>query len=959
MEGLEPSKGVSYDSMSFDINLVRDKDDGRGGCKKTTDPNGAKEPLLSFEPFRPTVIDLPKRTGWLKRTIKSAGSTLSKISSGSSRSNKSSAKKNVAETFPSQSEINGSNSSHSPITKAENNTENASDEVQILSYSSARSTVNNSSFRSSAELLISSVDQDTCDVSSQKEGTKLKLPNKTGLNSSSERIPPNNDIISDFHNSPSKINGTKIFREPELVRLSSVEELLQKDDNSKTYVEKCTKFAKMYTDSAKFRYDDLAKNCVFDPKSFNIDEPSPLQKLKDISYCKKGEIADPNPPRSPIETDLTTTRKSNEKTVEFIARDCNEVQLFDSNLPPCSTERNKSGNVSYSTKGILSNSQRVFKYTEGYDKIEDVSRLGPVPFPDLSLKERMIALLELVGAPEELKSCNDMRLSLTCLHPCLTKLLGFLWNNINTGLKENSHLRKMVKKLEDQTFIDATMHTSKQSEFSKLTSIHVERLNDLERTLHDVELQYSRQKAYNDECLTQVNTAMEAMTGVLSLFFSQEFYFEWQKDTKDRIDSLMVYLNDICNYFSTMRTDIILRLEQDYEMKELTEKSDFLTEHCSLLERENESLKAVASAYRQLQDIVTDKNILIHSLEAENQSLKNEVESKTKHLELTLKEHERKIAELNTLPTAERGRVLESWERSDYEKALTSKEEEILNLKHQISLFDLIINNNEAEMKNNESRYKGLETKVAILSNENIVLKLKNDEALREKKDELSKTDAKFQERLLAMRREINEQKKMYDNELQRYKINYEKTLQSALKVTLKAESLLRDASTNPAYKIGFPNRTLKYFMKKKDMFQNIRDSVICSETNFEPKSAIVISSVSNATSSKKNKTKELTFVSQRKQEFNDTLHELKLANMNRSPTKPKHNAKQIIQKLREWKQNQDNAFGSSAYKEDSIFTANLEAHNSSSKTAQLSTANWTNALENNYHTKYMETILH
>lgn len=908
--------------------------------QEITDLSGVNETLLSFEPFCPTLIDMPKRPGWLKRTIKSAGSTISKMRGSSSKPNRVTEKQKLTKNATQPLATYHMNDITLSAMKSEES-KPVSEEVEILSYSSVRSGFDNPPPLSA-----------TCDAHS------ANVIDESKIDSSSATAVDVNEMSENQHLGKKKdeTKDKQDFCGDGNTGLSKIEKLLQNDRESKTYVEKCSKFAKYYMESVKFRYEDLEKECIFDPNVFNINEPSPLQKFKDAENKEK-IISDPESPAFCVENDHESSKVQLRRKVGFVAQDGHEIQLFDSNLPPCTTERNKNHTIPPTSNGVLSTSNRIFKYTDSYNKFEDVTKLGPVPFPDLSLKERMTALFELVGAPEELKECNDLRLSLTCLHPCLAKILGFLWRNINVGLKENNHLRNMVKRLEKQRLIDSTAHESKQEEFSKLTTIHVQKLNDLERTLQEVEVQYSRQKAHNNSSLELVNTAMEGMTGVLNLFFSQEFYEEWQKDTKDRIDSLMVYLNDICQYFSTMQTEMILKLEHNAEMNELTERCEFYTENCSLLERENESLKAVASAYRQLQDIVTEKNIIISSLEVENRSLKKQVETKAKDLELLSVKHEREIAKLKDLSKAERGRILKVWDRTDYEKALDSKEEEIVKLNHRISLLDLIIDNKVTEIKNNESRYRGLETKVAILSNENIVLKSKHDEVIKKKKEDLAFFNEKFQKRLLAMKREIDKNADMYHNELQSYRTNYEKTLSSALKVTLKAESALSAIYSNNVDRFGSTNRTLNYFMKKRDMFQNIRDNMVSNKPKPEYKPAITITSVSDGIENKDNRNEELHYISEQKQGFNDSLRELKVANVNSNcSSRSKHNAKQIIQKLREWKQNQ-NTSELSPDKEDSIFSTGIETDYSTSNIAQLSTRNWASALKNNYNAKYLESI--
>ena len=124
-----------------------------------------------------------------------------------------------------------------------------------------------------------------------------------------------------------------------------------------------------------------------------------------------------------------------------------------------------------------------------------------------------------------------------------------------------------------------------------------------------------------------------------------------------------------------------------------------------------------------------------------------------------------------------------------------------------------------------------------------------------------------------------------------------------------------------------------------------------------EYKPAITITSVSDGIENKDNRNEELHYISEQKQGFNDSLRELKVANVNSNcSSRSKHNAKQIIQKLREWKQNQ-NTSELSPDKEDSIFSTGIETDYSTSNIAQLSTRNWASALKNNYNAKYLESI--
>lgn len=110
--------------------------------QEITDLSGVNETLLSFEPFCPTLIDMPKRPGWLKRTIKSAGSTISKMRGSSSKPNRVTEKQKLTKNATQPLATYHMNDITLSAMKSEES-KPVSEEVEILSYSSVRSGFDN------------------------------------------------------------------------------------------------------------------------------------------------------------------------------------------------------------------------------------------------------------------------------------------------------------------------------------------------------------------------------------------------------------------------------------------------------------------------------------------------------------------------------------------------------------------------------------------------------------------------------------------------------------------------------------------------------------------------------------------------------------------------------------------------------------------------------------------------
>ncbi|KAG0672151.1 hypothetical protein C6P43_002226 [Kluyveromyces marxianus] len=848
--------------------------------------------LLSFRPFCPTTADISDKDGWLKRKIRSAGSTLSKLRGSSNKSECS--KKNSEIESPSL--INTSDMAFQQGSKSAESKE----AIKIISYSSVRSDSSTPSLRTSVN------DDDVAESKglSTHVLTTRKVTSKNLKGIVNIESPPKKNIET-----PELQSVTSKSSDEFLNKLSVIEGLLAKDKDYKSYVETCSSVAHKLSNSVEFSYEGVAQECQFNPDTFNIHEPSCLEKIR-ISNSKE------NTTRVPIIHDKSfrSKKEEKEKKVEFAPSKENDLQEYDSNMPPSATERGKINNVSGRKNGILINSKNRGTAEQAIDKSwEEISKLGPIPFTDFDIKEKVVALFELMGAPEEFKQCNDLRLSLACLHPCLSKLLNFFWSIINNGLEENKWIKETAKQLEKQNLIDAGIYEMKNREFHNLASIHVSNLNELERTVENLKIEIAQQQSHNDKTFEEVNNAMVGMTGVLKNFFSQDFYQEWKDDTKYRIDSLMVYLNAICDYFCTIQQNMALDLESCAEKDALRDQLDFYADNCRILERENESLRAVAQAYHCLQDVITKKNVIINSLKSDNYLLNKEVEKKTRELELSLVKHENEIAKLASISLNERRRVLDIWEKSDYEQALMANEEEILELKNRIDILDSIIHNKDAKRKNSTNRLNFLETKVATLSKENTILTAKYEKTIEQKRDALRAFDLEFKKRLEAMRSELEKKTDIYNDQIKKYKRQYENTLNNALKVTLQAESIFQALSNN---KNISSNKALRYFTKKRAMFKSVKETILsntsvdshCDSEESKYKSASNYRPIGYpALDSNKNiENEDVEYFSLRRKDFNDSLIELREVNVNNRLYKGKSNAKQIIKKLREWKKCQE-----------------------------------------------------
>lgn len=785
--------------------------------------------LLSFVPFQPSKIDVEQRSNWFKRKIDQAGC---RASNKFSKLRPFSSRRQDQNEAPIQTPIvDGAYTKPSFLeySTTKIKTSNECDEsIDIISYSSTRSSspsvltgYNGVESKQEIEKVLSSSIKGSSLSDHQPTLNEMpKTPSKLYCDDSSKiPIDDNAKDITTYNNRSS--NNSCISIEPNIPALSSIEQHVAANGSIGNYIDNCSRAARKYIDSYKTRYEELSESCFFDPITFNLNDICPLNKIKKTAEEAALSLANREKKTEDSMHDRIENRKVN------FADACDfEIQEFDKNLPPSTTEKGKKNVNSKPKQGVLINKEGRKVLLE---ENTDFTELGPIPFPDVCLKERVDSLFELLGAPEDLKKCNDLRLSMYCIHSCLSKLLGFLWSAINSALKENDFLRELLRKSEHQRLSEVAKVESTEAHLSNLKKIQTEKINSLVNTINGYEQQNILLNARSDHNILAVEKAMESMTEVIKETFKIKSFQEMKPESREKIDSLMVFLKNICDYFTTVREDIILSLNENAERERIYSKYEFFLENYPMLERENEALKATVTGYHFLQDMATDRAAMINTLKQENSVLKYKLQTKCKELDEVVMMHENELEKILAMPEGQRARALKFWEKIHYEDALTSKEEELQGLQSRIDVLEQFLKDKDTEIQNAENKNEVLEKKVTTLTEANSYFRTHQAELEKKSTTDIKLLQAEYEGRLSKIQEELTLNKSVYEAELEIYRRNYQKTIERALKLAFKAELVV---STLTESKGATSMKALRYFVNKKKSLQKFKE-LIKSENVF------------------------------------------------------------------------------------------------------------------------------
>lgn len=567
-------------------------------------------------------------------------------------------------------------------------------------------------------------------------------------------------------------------------------------------------------------YNDFLKHR---DEAYDVNGPSFVQELQNL--FASSELLKPGPKMDSVVVDEAR------KNVEFasLTQDGVEIQEYDTLNPPSATTRSKSAG-SYNqgmTKSDFSkvesldtNNSNTTNDSSHYSEVSslsDVYSCGPVPFPDSSTKHLLIGLLELLGAPEEVKGTDDLKVALLSLHPYLSKAIGFLWNVSKIAMSETTVCKKRYKEaLQKATYHEVGLEFMQQK-IESLKDVHEEKVKSLENKINELQADLAHYKAYKDAKVTIIDMNFQTTNDTLCKAIEKCDVIR-----KKDIESFKVAWFKTVDNLKLAKENLLSTLTELNDLKNKTHAAKIQEDDYRSMEKECDDFRALGGIYDKITKSVYDKQMKYVKVKEKFKAAEEQLNVKNSQIVSLKRAHEEQIHELSALSPEKRQRTLGFWDRTHYEVALLEKDDMIDQLKFDLELKDEVVLDMQSELDSKSKRLHEYRSDRARLSSEKCLLNIELEDTKRLHKVNFERMERGYKREIHELSTTLEQRTKYFDRELQIHKANCQKSVDEALKVALKSDISLSVISNPKRFAVS---RALAYVMNKK---RNLRR---CLET--------------------------------------------------------------------------------------------------------------------------------
>ncbi|CDO92642.1 unnamed protein product [Kluyveromyces dobzhanskii CBS 2104] len=507
-----------------------------------------------------------------------------------------------------------------------------------------------------------------------------------------------------------------------------------------------------------------------------------------------------------------------------------EIQEYDTLNPPSATIRSKSAGTSRAVQkeGVSGNdpplsSNAMAEVIDGdtsitttpcssqysdTSSVSDVYSCGPVPFPDSSTRHLLNGLLELLGAPEEVRETDDLKAALLSLHPYLSKAIGFLWNVSKIGMEETALCKKRYKEISEKATYHEVAVQFLHQKMESLKDVHEEKVRSMQSKITALEADLAHYKAYRDAKVAIVDMNFQTTNDVLCKLIERS-----NVDHQQDLESFKETWYNTIDNLNLAKENLLSTLTELNNLKSKVKSVEIQQDEYRSMERECNDFRALGGIYDKITKSVYDKQMKYKNLKDKLRAAQEQISMKDTQILSLKREHEEQIEELSKLTPEKRQRTLGFWDRTHYEAVLLERDDMIDQLQTELQLSDQTIHRLDRNLRGTESLLKECKAYRNKVISENCLLKIRASEVTFANKIKTEKMEHDYKAEIHDLSNTLQQRTKYFEREIQIHKTNCQKSVSEALKVALKSEISL-SVSSNP--KRFAASKALSYLMNKK-----------------------------------------------------------------------------------------------------------------------------------------------
>lgn len=609
-------------------------------------------------------------------------------------------------------------------------------------------------------------------------------------------------------------------------------------------------------------FDECNEALFFQPNHYDLDGPcffKDLQKLflKESDVSEKGNT-DKGKQMKEEELEISESFNGKEnmseldeeyseeftsvKQVKFLSEKDYEIQEFATTDIPAITTRSKNlqksleeidsckiknilntNNVSFSDQFSLENKAKGESNGNFNPKDDWGNNIENIGFPDLATKNLVNGLLELLGAPEEVKKSDDLKLSLMCLHPCFAKVLGFLWNVNKIVMTELEYVKKYYREARKKIASNEVEIQTIHEQFKSIKTIHNQKVKELEKKIEDMRDEQAYLRAYNNAKVAKIDMEISVTNEKIGKFFEYETYSDWKKRTNEKLNEVMRYFERQTKFVIEAKQTLLETLTELEAVKELDLEKKNYFEKYKIVESKYEEYRSAENVFNKLSHSLYKKNKKINKLNDKIQFLEAKLETKDAKINAINKTNKEKVEELVEMSIEDRRRSLGLWEKTRYESAMMENEDLLDQLRYQLSLKEESLSIKENELYNMDVRFKDSERINSEIKFENQMLKFQLVDDKKYYEDKYERMRRKYLSEIIELKDKLEKKAKWFTREILINKKNCQLSVEEALKVALKAE--LSSSAFSSSKRLA-ATKAISYIMNKKRNLQKCFDTL-------------------------------------------------------------------------------------------------------------------------------------
>lgn len=444
----------------------------------------------------------------------------------------------------------------------------------------------------------------------------------------------------------------------------------------------------------------------------------------------------------------------------------------------------------------------------------DVFSCGPIPFPDSTTKYLLNGVLELLGAPEDIRKSDDLKLSLLTLHPYLAKTLGFLWNITKITTAETEVVKKKCHEMKEQLSANDIKIELLQERYEAIKKIHEEKVEQLENRIKQLKDQQFSSNAYKNVKVSRVDLDIITTNETVRNFFKRQMDSSWndeniQKKLKETLELFEMRSETIVE----AKDNLLETISELERLKSTNNDAEQYYKRYHIMERQYEDFRSTENIYDKLTMSMFKKKKRIVDLKDKVASLERTLKLKDQQIETIQKSYGANLEELAKLSIDDRKRCLGFWDRTQYEATILSKDDTIEQLRFDLRTKNEVIADMENEIYNLNARASQYEKENASLSVKSRTMRANMEELKCSKEQEVLNMKNSYNTTIHELNRVIAQQTKYFNRELQIHKKNCQRSVDEALKVAMKSEITMNVLSTSR--RLG-TSKLLNYLLNKR-----------------------------------------------------------------------------------------------------------------------------------------------